>query len=98
MLEDYDNFVYFIKINLTKFQVYDQDALKLFYSDRMESFNPEYNYKPYWGHNDNIKILHFHGPKPTFSEEQLKTFPYPQLVTPYFKEMSIKFNKILEKL
>jgi len=98
MYEDYENFVFYIKTNLSKFQVYDQDALKQYYVDKMESFGPEYNYKPYWGPNDNIKILHFHGPKPTFSETQLKDFPYPTLVTSYFKEMTLKFNEIIENI
>lgn len=95
MFNDYDNFVFFIKINLSKFQVYDQDALKLFYSDRMESFDPNFNYKPYWGEDNNIKILHFHGPKPTFTDNDLKSFPYPSLVTPFYKKMTEKFNEIL---
>jgi lipopolysaccharide biosynthesis glycosyltransferase len=98
MYKEYDDFVLFIKFNLHNFQVYDQDALKLFYTSKMESFSPEYNYKPYWGPNDNIKILHFHGPKPTYTENHLKTYLYPTLVTPYFKEMTLKFNQILDNL
>ena len=49
-------------------------------------------------YNDYIKILHFHGPKPTFSSEQFKTFPFPTLVTPYFNEMVEKFNQIIKSL
>jgi hypothetical protein len=96
MFEDYDNFVFYIKTNLDKFKVYDQDALKYFYIDRMESFDPSFNHKPYWGYNNNAKILHFHGPKPTFTDDDIKSFPYPSLVTPYYKEMTQKFNQILE--
>ena len=81
---------------MDKFNVYDQDALKYFYNNRMESFDPTFNYKPYWGHSDNVKILHFHGPKPTFTDDEIKSFPYPSLFTPYYEEMTQKFNQILQ--
>jgi len=96
MYNDYNNFVFFIKNNLNRFQVYDQDAYKQFYSERMESFDYRYNYKPYWGYSDDIRILHFHGPKPTFNDDKLKIFPFQNLITPFFKEMSSNFNKLLQ--
>jgi lipopolysaccharide biosynthesis glycosyltransferase len=96
MFNDYEKFVIFIKINLSKFQVYDQDALKLFYSNRMESFDSNFNYKPYWEESEDIKILHFHGPKPTFTNDDLKLFPYPSLITPYYEKMTKKFNQIYD--
>jgi lipopolysaccharide biosynthesis glycosyltransferase len=98
MNEDYDNFVFFIKNNLHKFETYDQDAIRQFFKDKMEEFDYRFNYKPYWGNDDDIKILHFHGPKPTFNNKQLKDFPYPKLITPFFNEMSNKFNQILENI
>ena len=39
------------------------------------------------------KILHFHGPKPTFSEEDYSKFPFKNLITPFFHEMKEKFNE-----
>lgn len=98
MYKEYDNFVFFIKNNLHKFQTYDQDAIRLFYKDKMEEFDYRFNYKPYWGVNDDIKILHFHGPKPTFNNKKLEGFPYQNLITPFFNEMSNKFNEILEEI
>ena len=86
----------FIKLNLSKFQTYDQDAIRFFYKDKVEELNYSYNYKPYWGNESNIKILHFHGPKPTFTDEDFKNFPYPSMVTPFFKEMTDKFNTIYD--
>lgn len=96
MSKCYDEFVFFIKLNLPKFQTYDQDAIRMFFIDKVESLDFNYNYKPYWGFGDGIKILHFHGPKPTFKDEDYKKFPYPQMVNPYFNEMTKKFNKIYD--
>jgi lipopolysaccharide biosynthesis glycosyltransferase len=44
--------------------ILDQKALNTFYSGRWERLRPEYNWKPYWGVNENAEIIHFHGPKP----------------------------------
>jgi hypothetical protein len=96
MYNDHSNFVFFIKHNLHRFQVYDQDALKQFYGNRLESFDFFYNYKPYWGESNNIKILHFHGPKPTSNDIELSKFSYPSLITDYYYKMTEKFNQIYD--
>jgi lipopolysaccharide biosynthesis glycosyltransferase len=98
MLEIYDDFINFIKNNLNLFNVYDQDALKIYFKDKMDVLDPLYNFKPYWGGNKKTKILHFHGPKPTFNEDQLKSFPFQNLITPYFIIMKDNFNQILKTL
>ena len=98
MLSDHNDFVTFIKNNFSNFQVYDQDALKMYYGDKIESLDPLYNYKPYWGDNNNIKVVHFHGPKPTFTFEQIKNFPYPQLLTPFYYELKNRFGNIINKI
>ena len=92
----YNDFTEFIKNNLSKFQVYDQDAYKLFYNESIDRLNYRFNYKPYWGNFNDIKILHFHGPKPTFSEEDFSKFPFKNLITPFFHEMKEKFNEIYD--
>ncbi|MCX7304225.1 MAG: hypothetical protein NTV73_07785 [Hyphomicrobiales bacterium] len=43
---------------------YDQGALNAFFSKRWDRMPLEYNWKPYWGVNNNANIVHFHGPKP----------------------------------
>ena len=43
MKEIYDEFVLFIKLNLSKFQTYDQDAIRMFFNDRIESLDFNYN-------------------------------------------------------
>lgn len=96
LLSTYDDFVGFIKNNLNKFTVYDQDAYKQFYNESIERLNYKFNYKPYWGPFNDIKILHFHGPKPTFTEEDYDKFPYKNLVKPFFHEMKEKFNEIYD--
>ena len=94
MKKVYDDFVLFIILNLSKFKTYDQDAIRVFFKDKVEELNYNYNYKPYWENKTGIKILHFHGPKPTFTDNDYKTFPYPTLVTPFYHEMVKKFNQI----
>jgi lipopolysaccharide biosynthesis glycosyltransferase len=96
MNNEYNNFVQFIKLNFNRFQTYDQDALRMYFYKSVESLDFNYNYKPYWSFSNDIKILHFHGPKPTFVESDFKTFQYPTMVTPLFKEMTKKFNEIYD--
>lgn len=97
LLNFQEDFVNFIKQNLHKFQVYDQDAYKQYFREKLTLLNYEFNYKPYWGHHDDIKILHFHGPKPTQTEKELESFPFKQLITPYFREMCQIFNENYDK-
>jgi hypothetical protein len=41
----------------------DQNVYNEFYVKRWSPLEPIYNWKPYWRPNDNVAILHFHGPK-----------------------------------
>lgn len=95
MLEEYDEFVKYIIKNFS-INMYDQDPLKKYFNGRIDTLNPIYNYRPYWGKNDKIKILHFHGPKPTYNIEKIKNYGYPSLVSQYFWELRDEFLKILE--
>jgi lipopolysaccharide biosynthesis glycosyltransferase len=47
---------------------YDQTAYRCYYHIEWQTLPPEYNWKPYWEMNQDAKILHFHGPKPTEKE------------------------------
>lgn len=61
----YDDFTNYIVNNLSKFRTFDQTAYQYFYGREKLTPLPEiYNYKPYWGRNENAVIVHFHGPKP----------------------------------
>ena len=44
---------------------YDQGDLNAFYYQAWDHLPLEFNWKPYWGINEEAKIIHFHGPKPT---------------------------------
>jgi lipopolysaccharide biosynthesis glycosyltransferase len=98
MLNEYDEFVFFIKNNLQHFTAFDQDSFRIYYQHKMESFDYNYNYKPYWGYNKGIKILHFHGPKPVYTDEKLNSFEYPTLITDFFNQTKEIFNKILSEI
>ena len=43
---------------------HDQADLNAFYFEQWERLPQIYNWKPYWGVNDDARIIHFHGPKP----------------------------------
>ena len=92
----YDDFVFFIKLNFHRFKTYDQDAIRIFFKDKVEELSYLYNYKPYWGNQDGIKILHFHGPKPTFTDNDYKTYKYQKMATPFYYDMVKKFNEIYD--
>jgi hypothetical protein len=42
----------------------DQGDLNGYYFQEWTRLNPLFNWKPYWGVNEDAKIIHFHGPKP----------------------------------
>jgi hypothetical protein len=42
---------------------FDQTAYRRFYASQWDKLPLEYNWKPYWGFNEDALIVHFHGPK-----------------------------------
>lgn len=46
----------------------DQGALNSVYRHRWSRLDLACNWKPYWGFNPNVSIVHFHGPKPAHVE------------------------------
>jgi len=42
---------------------YDQGILRGFYTGQWGHLPIEYNWKPYWGINENALLVHYHGPK-----------------------------------
>lgn len=93
MLKVYDNFVYYIKNNFNKFNVYDQDAIMQFFNIHIQELEYTYNYKPYWGESYGIKILHFHGPKPAHVNSK-DSYPYPFMFTDFYYKMVDKYKEI----
>jgi lipopolysaccharide biosynthesis glycosyltransferase len=60
---------------------WDEAAYRWFYRDDngplWDRLRPELNWKPYWGENEEAKIIHFHGPKP-FQREHIDSH-WPEL-------------------
>jgi hypothetical protein len=65
LLESYPSFKRFITSGDTLLELngYDQGAYKSFYASKWNKLPLEYNWKPYWGFNEDALIVHFHGPK-----------------------------------
>lgn len=62
-----DEFIGQIKSRLTgdfRFPAHDQESFNRFFKGKFKNMAPEMNWKPFWGLNDNARIIHFHGPKP----------------------------------
>jgi len=51
---------------------FDQGALTTYYRGKWDHLDPIFNWKPYWGWNENAVIIHYHGPK-TYHMKQLFT-------------------------
>jgi hypothetical protein len=48
---------------LFKRGAHDQTAYEFWYAGRQDKLPVEYNWRPYWGFNEEAQIVHFHGPK-----------------------------------
>lgn len=99
MYKDLPEFYKFIKSNFDKFEVFDQDAFKIFYKNKTTKIPVEYNYKPYWNYTkkkESIKILHFHGLKPKqyhdVMEGRNKNPILVKMLTPFYIEMVGYYN------
>lgn len=65
MRDSYSEFSRFIVNNLyAGWPGCDQENYRRFYTGKWNNLPLEMNWKPYWGDNSNISILHWHGPKP----------------------------------
>ena len=71
LLKDIRNFHLFIEQYLHIFAIldWDQTAYRTYYHLEWDHLKPTDNWKPYWGLNPDARIVHFHGPKPTSTEE-----------------------------
>ncbi len=83
--ESLPKFREYISQNLAALEAesWDEAAYRWFYRDEngplWDRLRPELNWKPYWGDDENAKIIHFHGPKP-FQREYIETH-WPELKT-----------------
>lgn len=47
-----------------RYPTHDQASFNDFFERSFTPLGAEMNWKPYWGRNDDARIVHFHGPKP----------------------------------
>jgi hypothetical protein len=67
---------------------YDQMAYSLYYdASKWDKLPVEYNWKPYWGFNEDALIVHFHGPKIPQLRDIMKgkTHHLPEILTEHFQ-------------
>ena len=50
---------------------WDQRVYRTFFYGKYQYLNLTYNWKPYWGINEEATIVHWHGPKPSAIEERI---------------------------
>ncbi|QCE32705.1 hypothetical protein FAI41_03420 [Acetobacteraceae bacterium] len=62
--------------NFTHISGYDQELLRIFYGKNWMPLSPKFNWKPYWGINDQAQIIHFYGPKPLLAHKFLENPNY----------------------
>ncbi len=58
-----ESFRQYITDNLETFCAFDQGAYRNYFHSLWQKLDPRFNWKPYWGFNDDAYIIHFHGPK-----------------------------------
>jgi lipopolysaccharide biosynthesis glycosyltransferase len=80
--EDDENNINFIKNNFNKDifkdRGYDQPILNHIYKNKWDKLSLDFNWKPYWGINNEAKIIHSHGPKPRLIEPKWR-YDLPQI-------------------
>ena len=54
-------------------QDWDQYVYRTFFYNKYQYLNTNYNWKPYWGINEDASLIHWHGPKPSAIEERIET-------------------------
>lgn len=69
--QDYNAMLQLSRQRLGKAPAYDQPILNEFYSQRWTRLPMEYNWRPYWGFNEEAAIVHLHGPKLAVSRQLL---------------------------
>lgn len=77
MKQNYFGLINYARNNIPFHNQYylDQEILREFYYKDHSLLNLSYNWKPYWGINDNATIIHWHGPKPIAISELLRGVP-----------------------
>ncbi len=77
MRNSYYSLIEYARSNIPTHNQYylDQEVLREFYYKDHSLLSLSYNWKPYWGINDDATIVHWHGPKPIAISELLRGVP-----------------------
>jgi lipopolysaccharide biosynthesis glycosyltransferase len=97
--EEFESFIT-SNLDICLAQAFDQTAYQLFFRKVFDKLEPIYNWKTYWGRNENAKLIHFHGIKPhhrnAIAEGNLKE-PFKSLLHHDFHYYSNLWDSYLEK-
>lgn len=89
----------YIKNNFEILDVWDQSLYNNLYRNKVTRLALEYNWKTYWGVNENAKIIHFHGAKPLSVEpEERKNKPLIKYLREYNLKAYNHYNQIWENV
>jgi len=94
-----DEFSQFIRDHgIGKFPAFDQGAYNHFYRKKWDKLNPIYNWKPYWGIENDASILHFHGLKIENIEKIFggKIDDIPPVLSNMYKANSVSYKHYYE--
>lgn len=83
---------------LYKQGAFDQAAYQLFYDSRWDRLPLEYNWRPYWGFNEEALIVHFHGPKIPHLRRIMsgETDGVPQVMVELYERDPAAYRKYLD--
>lgn len=99
LFEDDSKIINYINDNFENLTVWDQTLYNDLYKGEIDRLPLEYNWKPYWGINDNSKIVHFHGAKPRSVEPEWR-YNLPEIKT--LREMNKEgyeyYNNVFENV
>lgn len=73
-----------------KYPTHDQKSFNEYFNGLWDRLPLAYNWKPYWGVNRDVQILHFHGPKPEVARQVLDGGDFPNNLTKTMMNRSIE--------
>jgi hypothetical protein len=76
---------------------YDQNIYNILYKKKWDILPNEYNWKPYWGANNNAKIIHLHGLKGINLENRLKEMKVEPVLDWMYRQSPANYRSIYER-
>ena len=94
--DDLEEFIAFVRANLSDLDAYDQGAYRMFYKGRVDPLDPIYNWKPYWGRSLDARIVHFHGVKPRHVEGLGYGETLPAVLQDLYELSSVSYQQYVQ--